>query len=114
MRLHTIELKNWRKHAIKRIEFDDKTTVIYGSNETGKSTILEALSRAFFDRSKSTAVQIKNIKPLTALGTVSSIVKIEFSLQDKKYFVEKTFNHNRGPLIHYRYDGSLSFRSHFR
>jgi len=100
MRLHSIEVKNWRKHAEKKIELGEKTTVIYGPNETGKSTILEALSRGFFDRSSSEAKEIRRIKPLTARGSVSSIIKIQFSLKDGEYLVEKTFNHNSGTLLY--------------
>jgi DNA repair exonuclease SbcCD ATPase subunit len=44
MKLHRIELENWRQHTNTRIDFDEKSTVIYGPNEAGKSTILEALS----------------------------------------------------------------------
>ena len=100
MRLHSIEVENWRKLRKKEIEFDDRATVIYGPNETGKSTILEALSRGFFDRSSSRAEEIRKITPLTALGSVSSTVEIEFILNNKKYLVEKTFNHNRGSSLY--------------
>lgn len=105
MRLFSVEIENWRKLPEKRIEFENRTTVIHGPNETGKSTILEALSRGFFDRSSSRAEEIRRIRPLTALGSVSSIVKINFSLNDEKYRVEKTFNHNRGTFL-YRIEDS--------
>ena len=59
MKLFSVELSNWRKFDTKRIEFDKRTTVLYGPNEMGKSTILEALSRGFFDRSSSRAEEIR-------------------------------------------------------
>lgn len=105
MRLVSVELENWRKHDRKKIEFDDRSTVIYGSNETGKSTILEALSRGLFDRSGSRAEEIRRITPLTVVGSVSSTVKIVFDLIEERYLVEKTFNHNRGTNL-YKLDGS--------
>ena len=49
MRLHSIEIENWRQHARLMTKFDEAATVIYGPNETGKSTVLEALGRGFFD-----------------------------------------------------------------
>ena len=92
MRLHWVELENWRKHAKTRIDFDEATTVIYGTNETGKSTILEALSMGFFDKSSSQAETITHIKPRTASGKVTSTVRIEFTLNKTRYLVEKNFN----------------------
>jgi hypothetical protein len=100
MKLHWVELENWRKHANSRVDFDEGTTVIHGSNETGKSTILEALSRGFFDRSNSHAKDIQRIKPLTAHGNVTSTVRIEFTLRDTRYRVEKNFNLRSGTSLY--------------
>src|SRR3990172_7927492 len=107
MRLHWVELENWRRHAKTRIDFGEATTVIYGTNETGKSTILEALGRGFFDKSGSQAETIKRIRPLTASGNVTSTVRIEFTLNKSKYRVEKNFNLRRGTLL-YKVDGERS------
>jgi hypothetical protein len=100
MRLHSIEIENWRQHARLMIEFDEATTVIYGPNETGKSTVLEALSRGFFDRSTSHSDSIKRIKPLTARGNVTSTVQIEFSVGGTRYRVEKNFNWKTGTSLY--------------
>jgi len=104
MRLHWVELENWKRHAKTRIDFDEATTAIYGPNETGKSTILEALSRGFFDKSSSQAEAIKRIKPLTASGNVTSTVRIEFTLNKTRYRVEKNFNLRKGTSL-YKVDG---------
>jgi len=100
MKLHWVELKNWRQHTKKRIDFDEDTIVIYGPNETGKSTVLEALSRGFFDRSSSHAEPIKRIKPLTAPGNVTSTVRIEFTLNKTRYRLEKNFNLRNGTSLY--------------
>ena len=89
MKLHKIEVQNWRNHTQKQIDFDEKTTVIYGPNETGKSNILEALYRGIFDRSKSTATQIKGITPLSAVGSLSSKVSITFSINGRPSFLDR-------------------------
>jgi DNA repair exonuclease SbcCD ATPase subunit len=107
MRLHLVELENWRRHAKTRIDFDEATTVIYGPNETGKSTILEALSRGFFDKSSSQAETIKRIRPLTASGNVTSTVRIEFTLNKTRYRVEKNFNLRKVTSL-YKIDGERS------
>ncbi len=106
MRLITIEIHNWRNHTHKKIDFDNKSTLIYGPNESGKSTILEALYRGIFDRTKSSASQIKGITPLTAMGSLASIVNIEFSLNGQKYLIEKSFNHNKGSKLSKIEDGT--------
>jgi len=100
MKLHWVELENWRQHTKARIDFDEDATVIYGPNETGKSTVLEALSRGFFDRSSSRAEAIKCVKPLAASGNVTSTVRIEFTLNKTTYRVEKNFNLRRGTSLY--------------
>jgi chromosome segregation ATPase len=99
MKLHFVELENWKKHTKTKINFDEGTTVIYGPNETGKSTVLEALSRGLFDKSSSHAEAIKCIKPLTARGNVTSTIRIEFTLNKTRYRVDKNFNLRRGTLL---------------
>jgi len=100
MKLHFVELENWRKYVNKLIEFDDRATVIYGPNETGKSTILEALHRGLFDRHSSSAQEIRRITPLTALGDIGSTVRIEYIVASETYRVEKTFNYNPSTRLH--------------
>ena len=107
MKLHWVELENWRQHTKTRIDFDNDTTVIYGPNETGKSTIFEALSRGFFDKSSMHAEAIKRIKPHTASGNITSTVRIEFTLNKTSYRVEKNFNLRNGTSL-YRIDDEKS------
>jgi chromosome segregation ATPase len=108
MRLRSVELENWRLHSKLKINFDDKATVIYGANESGKSTIMEAFSRGLFDRSSSQSDAIRRIKPLTALGTISSSVKLEFALGTSDYIVEKVFNHRAGSKLFKLNEGEYS------
>lgn len=81
MRLKKVELINWKQHEKKEIEFDDKTTVIYGPNGFGKSNLFEAIHRGLFDRHGSNDQKIKRIEPFSSVGGVSSTVKITFSLR---------------------------------
>ena len=106
MKLHSIELENWRKHERKEINFDETATVIFGPNETGKSTILEALSMGLFDRHDSGAQEIRKIMPISAIGGVPSTVRIKFSVGGDTYFVVKTFNYNTGTKLYQIRDGS--------
>lgn len=107
MKLNWVELENWRQHTKTKINFDERATVLYGPNEAGKSTIFEALSRGFFDKSSSQAEAIRRIKPLTASGNITSTVRIEFALNKSIYRVEKNFNLKNGTLL-YRIDNGRS------
>ena len=107
MKLHWIELENWRQHIKTRIDFDKDTTVIYGPNETGKSTIFEALSRGLFDKSSTHAEAIKRVKPLTASGNITSTVRMEFTFNKTRYRVEKNFNLRSGTSL-YKINGKGS------
>jgi len=100
MRLKKVELINWKQHEKKEIEFDDKTTVIYGPNGVGKSNLFEAIHRGLFDRHGSNDQKIKRIEPFSSVGGVSSTVKITFSLRGVTYIVEKTFNYNQGTKLY--------------
>jgi DNA repair exonuclease SbcCD ATPase subunit len=104
MKLYWIELENWRRHSKIKIDFDEDTTVIYGPNETGKSTVFEALSRGIFDKSSAQAEAIRRIKPLSASGNITSTVRIEFILNETRYRVEKNFNLRRGTSL-YKIEG---------
>ena len=112
MKLHWVELENWRQHTKTRIDFDEDTTVIYGPNETGKSTVFEALSRGFFDKSSTHAEAIKRIKPLTASGNITSTVRIEFTLNKTRYRVKKNFNLRSGTSLYKIDDESSTLLAH--
>jgi len=100
MKVNSIELENWRLHNKTKIDFDNTATVIYGPNETGKSTILEALSRGLFDKSSSSADAIKRIKPHTAHGNITSAVRIELTINKQQYRLEKNFNLRKGTYLY--------------
>lgn len=100
MKVNSIELENWRLHSKTRIDFDETATVIYGPNEMGKSTILEALSRGLFDKSSSSADAIKRVKPHTAHGNVTSAVRIALTINKKQYRLEKNFNLRKGTSLY--------------
>jgi DNA repair exonuclease SbcCD ATPase subunit len=48
MRLRSIHLRRYRIHADLRVEFDPSRTLIGGMNESGKSTLAEAIHRVLF------------------------------------------------------------------
>ena len=44
MKIRTIELQNFRNHLKKEVSLSSTTTLISGSNGSGKTNILEAIS----------------------------------------------------------------------
>lgn len=100
IKIQWVELHNWRRHVKTRINFFDDATVIYGSNEKGKSTIMEAMSRGFFDKTNSHNMDIKRIKPKTSHGNVTSQVRLQFTIKQTKYLVEKNFNFKAGTALY--------------
>ena len=50
MRLLTLTVRNYRLHRDLTVEFDPERNLIGGPNETGKSTLAEAIHRALFMR----------------------------------------------------------------
>ena len=48
MKLHRLELVNYRRHRRSAIEFPDGVTALLGRNGSGKTTVLEALGFALF------------------------------------------------------------------
>ena len=48
MRFISVTLRNCRVHRELKVDFDPARTLIGGPNETGKSTLIEALHRALF------------------------------------------------------------------
>ncbi|MGK5083793.1 AAA family ATPase [Bdellovibrionota bacterium FG-1] len=63
--------------------------LIHGPNETGKSTLISALSRAFFDRYNTQDQQIKDLRPW---GTdLAPQITVEFETFGKVYRLEKRF-----------------------
>lgn len=52
MRIHAVSIRNYRLHRSQRIDFDPSRTLIGGPNESGKSTLIEAMHRALFLKAK--------------------------------------------------------------
>src|SRR3954470_6033110 len=54
MRLTSVLLRQYRVHRELHVEFDRSRTLIGGPNESGKSTLVEAIHRAFFLKANGT------------------------------------------------------------
>lgn len=85
-----LELENWMRIRDLVLEFSKGINLIYGRNEIGKSTIIEAIRMAITGDSTSSAREYKNLK---TWGTdVKAKVDLFFTSRDNKnYHIRKSF-----------------------
>jgi len=93
MKLKSIQLKPFAGISDKKVEFCPGLTVILGPNESGKSTLLNALKSVLFTEVELTKVRfdrlMKEYMPVKGGDTIR--VYLEFQAEGKEYFLEKTW-----------------------
>lgn len=94
MRLISLDIRNFRIHQSLRIEFDRKLTLIGGPNESGKSTIAEAIHKALFLKSKGSTEDHRAVKSHIHSGDPE--VELVFEVQGIQYTVSKRFSGHNG------------------
>ena len=84
MKLKSLKLENFRQHEDSYLEFNDGITVINGTNGSGKSTVLEAITWAIYGteaaRGNKDSIKFNRAKPRTKV-----LVELVFEL-DKDVF----------------------------
>ena len=90
MRLLSVIVRNYRIHGELKITFDMSRTLIGGANETGKSTLIEAVHRGLFLKSTITGEAQKSM--VSNLHTGNPEVEIWFSAQGKEFHLVKRFS----------------------
>jgi chromosome segregation ATPase len=91
MKIRSIELTNFRKFVgtVRVDNIGDNVNVLVGRNELGKSTLLEAINGAIFEKAKSTAAHVKAFRHFVN-GTVPE-VKLAFDIDGKSWTIHKRF-----------------------
>ena len=99
MKIRSVELTNFRKFVgTFRVDcIGDNVNVLVGRNELGKSTLLEAINGAIFEKAKSTATHVKAFRHL-ANQTVPE-VKLAFDVDGKSWLIHKRFAGQAGKAI---------------
>lgn len=91
MKLHRLELTNYRGVAHRAIEFPDRgVVVISGANEIGKSSMIEALDLLLTVKDRSTKKEVKAVKPTHA--DVGAEVVAEISTGPYRFVYRKRFH----------------------
>lgn len=91
MKLHRLVLTHYRGIAHREIEFPDHgVVVVYGANEIGKSSMIEALDLLLESKDRSTKKDVKQVKPANA--DVGSEVTAEISSGPYRFVYRKRFH----------------------
>jgi len=105
MILHSIRVQGWRCFAdpIEVGPFDERLNVLHAPNGTGKSKLLEALLRAFFDSHRVTGRDVEALRPWGR--ALSPRVTVDFALGGVDYRLEKGFLDEAATTLRRREDG---------
>lgn len=93
MRFLSARLQNYRIHKDFFVEFAKGVSLIQGPNESGKSTLVEAMHRALFLRAKVGGEVLKNM--LSKEGG-DPVVELSLEAQGRNYLLIKKFNATGG------------------
>ena len=96
MRLLTCQLQNVRLHGDLDLTFSPRLTLIGGPNESGKSTLVEALHRALFLKASSTGVPVEALQSRLHLG--QPIVQLGFEARGDNWTLRKRFSGATGQV----------------
>jgi DNA repair exonuclease SbcCD ATPase subunit len=90
MRITYVTLRNYRLHRELKVDFDPSRTLIGGPNETGKSTLIEAVHRALFLKAKGNTEQHRAM--VSSLHSGHPEVELAFEAGGNSYLLKKRFS----------------------
>jgi DNA repair exonuclease SbcCD ATPase subunit len=96
MRLLNCQLQNVRLHGDLEIAFSPRLTLIGGPNESGKSTLVEALHRVLFLKASATGAPVEALQSRLHLG--QPVVQLSFEARGDVWTLRKRFSGNSGQV----------------
>ena len=84
MRLHRLQLQNFRQHADTVVTFDTGLTGIIGTNGSGKTTLLEAIAWALYGNAATRGTR-DSIRFTRAAPRSPVRVELDFELAGHRY-----------------------------
>jgi DNA repair exonuclease SbcCD ATPase subunit len=94
MRIQSVTVRNYRIHRELTVKLDDFRTLIGGPNECGKSTLVEAIHRALFLKSKVGGDIQKSM--VSTLYAAAPEVELSFTAANQEYQLVKRFSGANG------------------
>lgn len=89
MRLKSVVIRHYRLHREVTVQFDPFRTLIGGPNETGKSTLVEAIHRALFLKAKGNTEHHREI--VSTIHTGAPEVELTFETGKRSVLIRKRF-----------------------
>ncbi|MEB3167339.1 MAG: AAA family ATPase [Synechococcaceae cyanobacterium] len=96
MRLLRCQLQNVRIHGDLTLDFAPGLTLIGGANESGKSTLVEALHRALFLKASATGAPVEALRSSRHLGVPQ--VQLGFQARGDSWILRKRFSGASGQV----------------
>jgi len=96
MKLISATVRNYRIHRELTVDFDPSRTLIGGANETGKSTLIEAIHRGLFLKATVTGEAQKSM--VSTIHTGHPEVEIRFVSGGAEYLLKKRFSGANGTV----------------
>ncbi len=96
MRLLNCQLQNVRLHGDLSLTFSPRLTLIGGANESGKSTLVEALHRALFLKASATGGPVEALQSRLHLG--QPVVEVGFEARGDTWTLRKRFSGSSGQV----------------
>ena len=96
MRLLNCQLQNVRLHGDLELNFSPRITLIGGPNESGKSTLVEALHRALFLKASATGAPVEALQSRLHMG--QPVVQIGFEAKGDTWNLVKRFSGATGQV----------------
>ena len=96
MRLLNCQLQNVRLHGDLSLDFSPRITLIGGANESGKSTLVEALHRALFLKAAATGAPVAALQSRLHIG--QPVVSVAFEAKGDTWTLRKRFSGTSGQV----------------
>jgi DNA repair exonuclease SbcCD ATPase subunit len=96
MRLLRCQLQNVRLHGELDLAFSPRLTLIGGPNESGKSTLVEALHRALFLKASATGAPVEALQSRLHMG--QPVVQLSFAARGDTWTLRKRFSGSSGQV----------------
>ncbi|MFN6109501.1 MAG: AAA family ATPase [Planctomycetota bacterium] len=97
MRICRLKVQNFRIHQLCEVSFDPQLTLISGPNESGKSTLMQALNCALFLKAKGNSKEHKALKSRLYPGDPT--VELEFEIGPRQFQLSKIFRGSSGVTL---------------
>ncbi|HEX5176813.1 MAG TPA: AAA family ATPase, partial [Chthoniobacteraceae bacterium] len=105
MRIRSIAIRNYRVHRELKLDLDPARTLIAGPNESGKSTLIEAVHRAFFLRARTSGEMQKSM--ISRLHPGHPEVEVWFEAAGKVHRILKRFSGATGTTTLMELNGEM-------